>query len=145
MGKHSCKSNLCVYYKTHIFACEKHMSNFCPAAELQCAVAATDLSITEHWEQQSARCDKLLLRQLNGARVRLHHATVELPVLFPLLFESAIKGPPFQVGLEAISLLPLRFRKKFRDDFFSLSMAVCFQCQLCDCFPSAGRYRGTLT
>jgi len=45
---------------------------FCPAAELQCAVAATELSIIWLLEQQSACFVKLLPRQLNGARARLH-------------------------------------------------------------------------
>lgn len=97
--------------KQHIFAYGKHISYSCPAVEPQWAVAATELSITQHLEQQSAWSAKLLLRQLKGARVQLHRTTVELPALFSLLFESAIKGPPYQVGLEAISLSPQSFRR----------------------------------
>lgn len=84
--------------KQHIFACGKHIGYFCPAAELLRAVAATQLSITRHLEQQSAWFVKLLLWQLNGARLQLCHTTVELWALFSLLFESAIKGPPIPSG-----------------------------------------------
>ncbi len=40
--------------KQLISACWKHLSYFCPAVKLQHAVAATELSITQHLEQQSA-------------------------------------------------------------------------------------------
>lgn len=95
--------------KQRAFACARHRSYFCPAAELQCAVAATELSITQLLERQSARFVKLLLRQLNGARAQLHHTTVELPSLFSLLFESPIKELQFHVEPEAVSLSPQRF------------------------------------
>lgn len=117
-GKQNWKSNSLYIIIQHIFAYGKHISYFCPAAELQSAGAATELSITQHLEQQSAWFVKLLLQRLNGARAQLHRATLELPALFSLLFESAIKGQPFQEGLEAISLLPQRFRKKIHGWFF---------------------------